>query len=93
MISACFRERLRPGSLLKRFAGRPLSTNTSGYVPSATLLLTRPGPGASYEVLLQGRGSGFMKGAYAFPGGVIDGADKKWDDVGNFRTCCSLASH
>ncbi len=44
--------------------------------PAATIVLTRPGPGALEVLLLKrSRSAGFVPGAYVFPGGRVDRAD------------------
>ena len=44
--------------------------------PAATIVLTRPGPGALEVLLLKrSRSAGFVPGAYVFPGGRVDNED------------------
>ncbi len=44
--------------------------------PAATIVLTRPGPGALEVLLLKrSRSAGFVPGAYVFPGGRVDRED------------------
>lgn len=49
-------------------------------VPSATVVLARPGPRGPEVLLLKRlRTSGFVPGAYVFPGGRVDAADSSVD--------------